>query len=72
MAVTQEDINQAHADDEAGDRERFGGPVTDGMVMTMLRAHYRARDVRNFIPYQEFDCAAIAREINSWLTPVGN
>ena len=55
--------------DELRDRERCGGPVTDGMVLTVLNAHCRSS---HMIPHREFDCVAIAREINSWLTPVND
>jgi hypothetical protein len=59
------------ADDDDDDCERYGGPITPGNLMTLLRA-CRTEEYDTLIPQSAFDMAKLAREINSWLVLVGD
>lgn len=54
-------------EDDDRDHERYGGPVTEGMVHTLLRANSRVKD---YDPRRDLDLNEIAKAINSWLVPV--
>lgn len=53
------------------DCDRYGGPITPGNLMTLLRACLHDEYV-HVIPHEMFDIERMAREINSWLVLVGD
>ena len=59
------------ADDHDDDSERFGGPITPGNLMTLLRA-CRREGWDDLVPHQAFDLEKMAREVNCWLVLVGD
>lgn len=58
-------------DDEDRDFERYGGPIAPGHLMTLLRACLRD-EYDTLVPHDAFDVEKMAREINSWMTLVGD
>ena len=58
-------------DDDDADYERYGGPITPGNLMTLLRSCLN-NEYGTLIPHRAFDMERMAREINSWLVLVGD
>jgi hypothetical protein len=58
-------------EDDDDDFERFGGPITPGNLMTLLRACLN-NEHGHLTPHKMFDMDRMAREINSWLVLVGD
>lgn len=58
-------------DDDDTDYERFGGPITPGNLMTLMRSCLRD-EYEAIVPHEVFDMEKMAREINSWLVLVGD
>ena len=64
-----EALVKEHEEDEARDRERFAGPITDAMLHTALRkSAYSPMDN----PAVRYNLAELAKIINGWLSPVNN
>lgn len=61
---SDEEVQEVEADDNA-DRERDGGPISDGMVLTALIATmHEGCEASQCVDYK-----SLTKIINSWLTP---
>ena len=60
-----ESMAAAEMEAEARDRQRFGGPVTNGMLMSAINACA----IEGVIAHDIIDCEKLARIVNSWLVP---
>lgn len=60
-------LHKTADEEEARDRARFGGPITDAMLHTALRVAAYNPDTN---PRDAFNLATLANHINSWLKPV--
>ena len=64
------DERLASGEPDDDDFEVYGGPISPGTLMTLLRSCIQ-EDYLHLIPHA-FDMAKMAREINGWLTLVGD
>lgn len=65
----QESSDDLHAMSEAEDKSeavRFGGPITNGMLMTAINQCV----LYDVAAHNVVDCEKLAKIINSWLVPV--
>lgn len=69
LCESNEALHKQADEDDARDRARFGGPITDAMLHTALRVAVYNPDAN---PRDAFNLATLASHINGWLKPVSS